>query len=35
MDFRIDVGDIYGDLQSVLNIYTFIDKVAQLLEALC
>ena len=34
MDFCIDIGDIYGDTQLVLNIYTFIDRVAQLFEAL-
>jgi hypothetical protein len=34
MDFWIDIGDINGDTQLVLNIYTSTDRVAQLLEAL-
>jgi hypothetical protein len=34
MDFCIDIGDIYGDTQLVLNVYTFIYRVTQLVEAL-
>jgi len=35
MDFCIDIGEFYGNTQLVLNIYTFINRVAQLFEALC